>query len=288
VNKNQSKQDIQRFIRGLCTDLGASLEGKAAYSVDRILLFMEEKEPSFENFDLEIAFHEFSKSEYFPKIETFFYKDIWRVHSNSNYLKALFSLYTDFLTKNAASSEGVRLSARYCAQDSTDAGCVDLKRSVFFKEPFNRIVLSVPGKQVFEKKQISEFFELSSATPKIENVEMPFSLDAVDYLHARLKMKSNSEEGHVVYIDVPVSEARRPEDIIFVKQLKGLIPDVAAPADSLPEIEEKLQEKVVAQEVSSPEVKAEPVKAEVPPAESVKQVTKQEEAAPKKEKATEA
>jgi hypothetical protein len=41
VKKNKSKQDIQRFIRELCADLGASLEGKAAYSVDRVLLFME-------------------------------------------------------------------------------------------------------------------------------------------------------------------------------------------------------------------------------------------------------
>ena len=258
-NKSQSKQDIQRFIKGLCTDLGASLEGKAASSVDRILLFMEEKEPTFENFDLEIALHEFEKDENFSKIETFFDQDIWRVHSNSNYLKALFSLYTDFLAKNAANGERVRMSARYCSQDSIDVGCVDLKRSVFFKESFNRVILYVPAKEVFAKRRISEIFELSAATPKVENVEMPFSLDAIDHLHARLRMKSNAEEGHVIYLDIPVSEARRPEDIIFVKQLKGLIPDVPAPADSLPVIEEKIEEKVVVAEVPAPEIKVEEV-----------------------------
>lgn len=257
ANKVQSKQDIQRFIRGVCTDLGASLEGKSAYSVDRILLFMEEKEPAFENFDLEIAVQEFEKDENFSKVETFFDQDILRVHSNSNYLRALFSLYTEFLAKNATNGERVRLSVRYCAQDSIDVGCVDLKRSVFFKESFNRVIFYVPAKEVFTKKRISEIFELSAATPKVENVEMPFSLDAIDHLHGRLKMKSNAEEGHVIYLDIPVSEARRPEDIIFVKQLKGLIPDVPAPTDSLPEIEEKIEEKVFVAEVAAPEIKVE-------------------------------
>lgn len=255
VTKNDSKKDIQRFIRGLCADLANSLEGKAAYSVERVLLFMEEKEPEFENFDLEMAVHEFQKNQNFPRVETFFDQDIWRVYSSARYLTALFSLYTEFLSKNSASGEVVRISARHCSQDSMDMDCVDLKRSLFFKEPFNRVIFYVPAKEVFFKKRIHEFFETSTGTPKIENVELPFSLDAIDHLHARLRMKSNAQEGHVIYLDIPVSEARRPEDIIFVKQLKGLIPIVSAPPDSMPvEQEVKVEPKIEVAKADLPKV----------------------------------
>jgi hypothetical protein len=148
-----------------------------------------------------------------------------------------------------------------------------LKRSIYFKEPFNRLTLYVPAKEVLNKKGISEKFELGSATPKIENVELPFSLDAVDRIHARLKMKSHPEEGHVIYFDIPAAEPRRPEDIVFVKQLKGLIPNIPLPTEPssvvedvkvelkapVPEKEEtppKKEEVVAAKEKSEEEVKA--------------------------------
>jgi hypothetical protein len=271
--KVQSKQEIQQFMRRLCTELGMGLEGKEAYTVDSLLLFMEEKEPTLENFDIEIAFNDFEKEEVFPKIESFFDQDIWRIHSNSKYLMALLALYSRFLAKNASQGEMVKLSSRHCFEDSVDAGCVELKRSIYFKEPFNRLTLYVPAKEVLNKKGISEKFELGSATPKIENVELPFSLDAVDRIHARLKMKSHPEEGHVIYFDIPAAEPRRPEDIVFVKQLKGLIPNIPLPTEPssvvedvkvelkapVPEKEEtppKKEEVVAAKEKSEEEVKA--------------------------------
>ncbi len=259
VTKSDSKKDIKRFVKALCSDLANSLEGKAAYSVERVLLFMDEKEVKFENFDLEISFHEFVKNENFPRVESFFDQDLWRVHSNNQYLMALFSLYIEFLTRNSSSGEVVRLSARYNLQDTMDMDCVDLKRSIFFKEPFNRVIFYAPAKEVYPKKRIHELFETSSATPKIENVELPFSLDAVDLLHARLKMKSNAQEGHVIYLDIPVSEARRPEDIIYIKQLKGLIPIVSEPTDSLPVVEEvKFETPVVTPKVVAPKAEVSP------------------------------
>lgn len=236
--KVQSKEEIKQFMSRLCTELGMGLEGKEAYTVDSLLLFMDEKEPTLENFDIEIAFHDFEKEEVFPKIETFFDQDIWRIHSNSKYLMALLALYSRFLAKNSSQGEKVKLSSRHCFEDSIDAGCVELKRSIYFKEPFNRLTLYVPAKEVLSKKEISEKFELGSATPKIENVELPFSLDAVDRIHARLKMKSHPEEGHVIYFDIPAAEARRPEDIVFVKQLKGLIPNIPLPTEPSPVAEE--------------------------------------------------
>ena len=271
--KVQSKQEIQQFMRRLCTELGMGLEGKEAYTVDSLLLFMEEKEPTLENFDIEIAFNDFEKEEVFPKIESFFDQDIWRIHSNSKYLMALLALYSRFLAKNTSQGEMVKLSSRHCFEDSVDAGCVELKRSIYFKEPFNRLTLYVPAKEVLNKKGISEKFELGSATPRIENVELPFSLDAVDRIHARLKMKSHPEEGHVIYFDIPAAEPRRPEDIVFVKQLKGLIPNIPLPTEPssvvedvkvelkapVPEKEEtppKKEEVVAAKEKSEEEVKA--------------------------------
>ena len=237
--QRDNKKDIQRLIKGLCGDLKGSLSGKAAYAVERVLLFIEEKEPSLENFDLEFVFHDFAQSEVFPKVETFFDQDIWRVHSNQNYLKALFSLYYDFLEKHSVDAEEKpRLSVTHFTQDSMDTTSVDLKRSVFFKEPFNRLTIQVSAKNTFTKKMIGDFFELNAASSKIENVELPFSLDAVDHLHARLKMKSNQEEGHVIYLDIPASESRRPEDIVFARQLRGMVPDVSSEVASLKPSEE--------------------------------------------------
>jgi hypothetical protein len=197
----------------------ASDEGKAK-SVDLELMY---RESQIQNPD-------------FSRMESFFDKNIWRVYGEPDSFEYLMSLCVRFIKSLTPAQLLPRLSVRLIDSLGEDSGLVELVDSPAFKAPYLRLAFDLETQAPLSRNVIHEFFD--PAYIKADHClsyEMPLSLALIDRLGGRLKMKSNFEDGHVLYLDIPAYEERRAEDQVIAEDLKTFA--VAAPTIEIPVVE---------------------------------------------------
>lgn len=215
---HDSHSDIRNFLQTFSNY--SRFTGQEFPFAKQIGYFLGEDDPSLDNIDFEILFKEFERSDpVFQGLDPFFDPGLWRALTDPSQLRSILAAFITFLEK--FSDARPRLAARFVSVDKNEPHLILLQTSKSFRVPFVRITLQGAAPSVLTDEEIHSAFHLGEST-NFEHVPLALSMDLIDKLQARVCMKSNVEDGNVIYIDLPATEARKPEDLIYIRQLNGI------------------------------------------------------------------